>query len=140
MSSDEKKYMVACIKIPLEITNNGDYNVMEKLFTVDFSFCDKESLPAENNMNEAGIQFLELMDGLLGSFGTQSKTNNNVIEPLTDAIIVNENNTSTLTNNLQQIFLIHKNEIKKKTKTNNLNMSFKKKQNTYHNLTSRKNE
>ena len=119
------KYVIANIKIPIEIMENGEQISHMSRSSIEITSCDE--LPPEQNIDD--VDFTELIYQSLDSqrellttdLGTnaQQLINNEELK----AIVINKWNETTVT----------KDNLKKKTKSKN--MSFRRKTGNKHNFT-----
>jgi hypothetical protein len=121
----EKKYIIATIKIPIEIKKNNDYEVLNEHFNIEFEFCDKKDLPKANKTSEVYDRFSQILNGLFLSGGNNNDDNNEIPQQ-------QQQQQQKTTNNLIK-YMIKKAEIKPKTsKQPSNNISFKNKKKMSH--------
>lgn len=57
-----KKYIVATIRIPIEISNSGGHQVMNSRYDIDFQLCDETEIPP---INENVCSFSEKLNEMV---------------------------------------------------------------------------
>lgn len=61
---NEKKYVIATIKIPMEISSNGKYESLTDYLSIDFIHCDKLPEKQVNGNNVANEKFKNIISEL----------------------------------------------------------------------------
>ena len=62
--NEEKKYILATIKIPIEIFNEKEYEILKDYFNIEFSQCNKEELPCKNEITTISQYFHTILNDL----------------------------------------------------------------------------
>lgn len=128
MESNESKYIMAIIKIPVEIQSNGKTVTHDNKMVMDFENIDKlpeniENKPASNIFND------------LFSNHKQIYTKENTQEQLKQQEPKQEEPANPITNAIQQVFknqiFVKKEEIQKKQRKSNTTFKNKKSKNQH---------
>jgi len=128
MESNESKYIMAIIKIPVEIQSNGKTVTHDNKMVMDFENIDKlpenvENKPASNIFND------------LFSNHKQIYTKENTQEQLKQQEPKQEEPVNPITNAIQQVFknqiFVKKEEIQKKQRKSNTTFKNKKSKNQH---------
>lgn len=51
--SNSERYVIACIRIPMKLFENGKYDLINKLANIEFEECNK--LPEKGNLEECNL-------------------------------------------------------------------------------------
>ena len=51
-SSKPTKYIIASIKIPIEISQNGNHTILNTRYDIEFNMCEEKDLPLEKKDDE----------------------------------------------------------------------------------------
>jgi hypothetical protein len=129
MESNESKYIMAIIKIPVEIQSNGKTVTHDDKMQMDFEHLDKLPETIQNKPT------LNIFDNLVSNFN--DKKSENTQEQPKQPQQKEEEPVNPITNALQQVFknqiFVKKEEIQKKHRKSNT--TFKNKKSKYHKLT-----
>jgi len=62
-----KKYLIANVKIPMEISENGTYESLTEYLSIDFTHCDKLPEKSQDLNSSLNSKYKSMIDGIFSN-------------------------------------------------------------------------
>jgi hypothetical protein len=116
--SNNDRYVIACIRIPMKIFENGKYEMQKNLANIQFEDCNE--LPEKGNLDECNLSSI-----FEKFYVSVSEINEPSINQITNDISNNEINDNTLQEPIIENIYVLKTEILNRNRKHIKNNTFK---------------